>query len=61
MCVGGKSGEFNHVKDVIGRKNLIARGHIQLHRVMFPCIYMLTALDAWAGGRPAATQCYCHG
>ena len=57
---GAEFGEFDHVKDVIGRENLIAHGLNQLHKVIFPCICMLTALDTCAGGKVTATQCHCH-
>ena len=41
---------------IIDRDNLIICEHNQLHRVIFPCICMLTGRNAWTGGRAAATQ-----
>ena len=55
---GERFGEFYHVKEVIGREELIACEHYQPQSIIFPCIWMLIALDARAGGKATATQCH---
>ena len=52
---GRESGEFYHVKDVMGRENVIEHGHNQLHSIFFPRICTLTALNVCAGSKAAAT------
>ena len=52
---GRESGEFYHVKDVMGIENVIEHGHNQLHSIFFPRICTLTELNVCAGSKAAAT------
>ena len=53
------SGEFYHVKDVIGKVILIVYVCNQVQSVIFPHIRKLIVLDAYVGGKLAATQHNC--
>ena len=55
---GGRVWLILPLDGIVGRENLNTCGHIQQRSVIFPCISMMTTLDACAGGKAATTQCH---